>query len=637
METESSYLPALKRNNEIWTSTQMARTQYFGIVVWGGDGSHFSVVYDNHTGKQVRNNLQNPPYLLTIALSAAKSRPIRIREKHKIFEMGDTQPDDILYRLAFVYDKLRSPIDEDDDTGKNLQALFSDQIFGLESLYVMDGDTQLIDVTVGKEVLTSLDTMPDKLDFLFWVGEKIPLLVMIDEISAKEIVPREGQGTIVDDMQKQSIIMMREKCKGVVYPNFYSKQNANVDVPIFVQDPTVPSDDDDTVMNYYRSQVENGNLEIYRSKAFQAAVNSITGLPSNHRYTAYSNFIIFAEDKEVIDQDVMNASYSVEIDLPDADIRRGIITKVIKDFELRMEKGNSKIKSVVIKYGNRLEPGSAGTIEDLVSALAGTNSREINEILNSKLDAGHAYAMIDGSTTACIYVGDLAEFRRKIINQSPALELVEPDHTLADVQGLSYIKPYLEKLIETVKDSNRHPTLPAGVLCMGPPGTGKTFSAEAVMAALTAYGFTGVYLHIDQLLGSYVGQTEMQTRQTISTIKALYKAVIWIDEIDRKSMSTEEKGPSGDSGTTNRMQTRLMEFMGDGANKGRILLFAATNFPKNIDTALLDRFPIRLPYMPPDEQGRADQFESKLKKIASAMALFRQLRAVCISHGRCGI
>ncbi|KKN93683.1 hypothetical protein LCGC14_0195160 [marine sediment metagenome] len=612
MNEKEIYAPAKERNNSIWTSTQLARTEYFGLVVWGADGSHFSVVYDSHLKKQIRKNMVNPPYLLSVALSASKNRSMRILQKHSLFELNDTQPDDILYRFAFIYDLLQQRLEDDDRDAQNLLATFSPSCFGLEALYVPE-----INIQAGKDAINAMDSIPDLLSFLFWIGERIPLLVLIDEISSKEVVPREGAGSIVDDLQKQSIIMLREKCKGVVYPRFYANTNSRVEVPVLIQEPNSKSKD--PVVKYYAKEIKGNRLEILRSKGFQTQFDALEAIDDAHKYSATSNVIIFAEDKEQIDADIMKNSYSVEINLPNADIRRALITKLFSDFNADLKKGKGVVTVIKVRYGNREVPGKEAELEFLVAPLAGTNSREINEILGSKMNAGQAYAIVDKSPTGYVYLDDVSEFRKKIINASPALELVEPDHTFDDIQGLTEAKEYLNKIITVVETPYLHPTLPGGFLFSGPPGTGKTYTAEALMKELSKKGFTGVYLHIDKLLGSYVGQTEMQTRQTIDTLRALYKAVVWIDELDRKSMSTETKGPSGDSGTTNRMQTRLMEFFGDGANKGKIILCAATNFPANIDTALFDRFPDRIPFLPPDEQGRADQFKLKLQKMNSDM------------------
>ena len=134
----------------------------------------------------------------------------------------------------------------------------------------------------------------------------------------------------------------------------------------------------------------------------------------------------------------------------------------------------------------------------------------------------------------------------------------------------------------------------------GPAGTGKSAVAEAVAHEA---GVNAVVLNLARILGQYVGNSERNLEKALQAIKSLAPTIVFIDEIDQ----SVSRGGSGDSGVSNRIFKRLLEFMSDTGNRGQVLFLAATNRPDLLDAALRrpGRFDKKIPFLIPDESERA--------------------------------
>ena len=162
--------------------------------------------------------------------------------------------------------------------------------------------------------------------------------------------------------------------------------------------------------------------------------------------------------------------------------------------------------------------------------------------------------------------------------------------------------PYLtlERSVIRPLRSGNTTRCPAGLLFTGPAGTGKTAMAEALAHDA---GVNFVSLNLGRILGSYVGQSERNLERALRAIVALAPVIVMIDEIDQ----AVGRGGAGDSGVSSRLFKRLLEFMSDAlANRGRVLVVAASNRPDLVDAALRrpGRLDKKIPFLVPDEEER---------------------------------
>lgn len=194
----------------------------------------------------------------------------------------------------------------------------------------------------------------------------------------------------------------------------------------------------------------------------------------------------------------------------------------------------------------------------------------------------------------------------------------------SDIVGLSGAKRVLR---EAVVMPLRYPQLFAGkklltpwkgVLLHGPPGTGKTLLAKAVAGE----GTTFFNVSASTLVSKWRGDSEKLIRVLFELARYHAPSTIFIDELDSimsKRSSEDEHEAS------RRMKTEMLTQM-DGLVQSDALVFvlAASNFPFDLDPALLRRLEKRILVPLPDVDAREDMFRKFLTPdIASPSINFR--------------
>lgn len=147
------------------------------------------------------------------------------------------------------------------------------------------------------------------------------------------------------------------------------------------------------------------------------------------------------------------------------------------------------------------------------------------------------------------------------------------------------------------------------ILLHDPSGCGKTTTAKAIARALNK---EILILNLSTIINSRIGETS-------KNIKALFdkaireKAVLFLDEFDQigKSRDNNDK----DVGEMRRLVNTIIQLI-DYLPSDSILI-CATNYYDLIDTALIRRFQIQLPFEMPDQK----QLDSYYDKILAGFPL----------------
>ncbi len=137
-----------------------------------------------------------------------------------------------------------------------------------------------------------------------------------------------------------------------------------------------------------------------------------------------------------------------------------------------------------------------------------------------------------------------------------------------------------------------NPHMPANVLLVGPPGTGKT-----VLALLAAREARASAYQMHSPKGGIVGQTERQVRLQMQGMSAWTPNVTFVDEIT-EALPLERSAFDGDSGASRAVTAALLTALSDGTRRGRSLLIATTNCPWRMGAAMRSRFTL-LPVLHP--------------------------------------
>mmetsp|Transcript_12928 Transcript_12928/g.40820 ORF Transcript_12928/g.40820 Transcript_12928/m.40820 type:complete len:386 (-) Transcript_12928:433-1590(-) len=133
------------------------------------------------------------------------------------------------------------------------------------------------------------------------------------------------------------------------------------------------------------------------------------------------------------------------------------------------------------------------------------------------------------------------------------------------------------------------PDPPNRILLLGPPGTGKT---SVVTAAATAAGATVERLEPSALISAYQGESERALAATVrGAIEASSKTtLLFADEID--SFCRQRHGD--ESETSRRLKNQLLSLLDELATPtaAHVVFVGATNYPDDLDGALLRRFSV---------------------------------------------
>ncbi len=123
-----------------------------------------------------------------------------------------------------------------------------------------------------------------------------------------------------------------------------------------------------------------------------------------------------------------------------------------------------------------------------------------------------------------------------------------------------------------------------------------------------------VNFRMANILGGIVGESEKNLEKALSGIRSLTPCIVFVDEIDQAFRRSE--GFDGSSVNRN-VFGRLLNFMADTANRGKVVWLAATNRPDLLDAAMVrsGRFDAIVAVLPPESDAdRAAMFRAMARK-----------------------
>lgn len=215
----------------------------------------------------------------------------------------------------------------------------------------------------------------------------------------------------------------------------------------------------------------------------------------------------------------------------------------------------------------------------------------------------------DGEITTDMILEKKKEIIRKEFGE--VVEIFDTEGlSLSQFAGQDTIKDYFKEVVIDALKNGDTDIVPKGVMLMGPPGTGKTFFAKCLAADS---GISFVEFKLSKILGKYVGESEKSMEKALQVFRALSPCGVFMDEIDQ-SMSRGQGGSDGASTVNSNLFGMLLAEMSKPSNRGKIIWFAATNYPNNVDEALKrpGRFDKKIPFFAPSKEERAAVFKLKL-------------------------
>lgn len=270
--------------------------------------------------------------------------------------------------------------------------------------------------------------------------------------------------------------------------------------------------------------------------------------------------IIVFETQKVWDQ-LQRQGMTLKLDLPNEDELYQTISNYISDYrnEIDIEWDDNDIREAATLLSGVTEVETENVIASLIAK---------KKIVKDDMD-------------------EIRSEKNRLFSDISGLEKIDVDDSVASVGGLSGLRAWLEskkKLLTPEKHEEmrrRGLRSPRGVLLVGVPGCGKSLSAKAISASwkLPLYR-----LDFATVQGSYVGQSEQQLKDALTTADQVAPCVLWIDEIE-KGLSGASS--SNDGGVSTRMVGQFLFWLQE--SKKQVFVVATANDVSKLPSELLRR------------------------------------------------
>ncbi|CUG87496.1 ATP-dependent zinc metallopeptidase, putative [Bodo saltans] len=239
---------------------------------------------------------------------------------------------------------------------------------------------------------------------------------------------------------------------------------------------------------------------------------------------------------------------------------------------------------------------------------------------SAKKSVEAAKAAASGEKPKKGFFSEVMEQMQKQMNpmQTKDFQVTVKDTKFKDVIGVPEALEEVRQYVEFLKSPQRFVRLggrlPKGCLLTGSPGTGKTLLAKAVAGEADVPFFTCSGADFIEV---YAGSGPKRVRDLFDAAKKAAPSVIFVDEIDAVGSRSSGSSAGGIGGEENRTVNQLLAELDGLQREDSIVVFAATNFPDNIDKALLreGRFDRKVEIPMPDEAARVDLFTHYLRRV----------------------
>jgi len=178
------------------------------------------------------------------------------------------------------------------------------------------------------------------------------------------------------------------------------------------------------------------------------------------------------------------------------------------------------------------------------------------------------------------------------------LELRKPRYRLKDVVLEEALRRRLDDLIKQqvrrdwLREHGKTPN--RRVLFVGPPGSGKTMTAEALAHSMKLPLYV---IRLESLITRFMGETAAKLRLVFDEVNRR-RGVYLFDEFDAVG---SERAATNDVAEMRRVLNSFLQFM-EESNSTDSIVVGATNHPSILDMALLRRFDVILEFKAPTQE-----------------------------------
>jgi ATPase family associated with various cellular activities (AAA) len=231
--------------------------------------------------------------------------------------------------------------------------------------------------------------------------------------------------------------------------------------------------------------------------------------------------------------------------LPDRNERR----QLIEDVARQWMRSNPK-------QALRIDKRALALLVENMSGLSGADTRRLAR-----------KAIFDHGAILASDVPLVMRAKYDLLNRQGILRYEHETAHFADVGGLANLKCWLEKRCPAFDGSAPQLDAPKGILLLGVQGCGKSLAASACAGV-----FNVPLLRLDcgALFDKYVGESERNLRESLTTADLLAPCVLWIDEIE-KGFGTGDS----DGGSSRRVLGAFLTWLAE--KQTRVFVVATAN------------------------------------------------------------
>lgn len=222
----------------------------------------------------------------------------------------------------------------------------------------------------------------------------------------------------------------------------------------------------------------------------------------------------------------------------------------------------------------------------------------------------------------------------------PLLTIMQPRTTFQDLVLDATITGVLDGVVEEFRQRSTlraHGVSPRSTLLLvGPPGTGKTATGEAIAGEL---GLALARIQLATVVSSYLGETARNLEQVF----AFLNTGSWVLQFDEFDMLGRERSDRSDHGELRRVVAAMLQIIDE--NNADSVFVATSNHPSLLDSAVWRRFDEVIEFGLPDDAAREALIVLKLRAVRTevdvqaagqAMEGFSaaEIEAVCLNAVR---
>lgn len=161
------------------------------------------------------------------------------------------------------------------------------------------------------------------------------------------------------------------------------------------------------------------------------------------------------------------------------------------------------------------------------------------------------------------YIAVILRHKTEVIKKTDLMELMPPED-MNNVGGFDLLKQWLALRSKAYAEDARQYGIkvPRGMLCVGPPGSGKSLLAKSVSGE---FNVPLVKFDIGKVFGKFVGESEGRMRSAIKIIESMAPCVLLVDEIDKGFGGLS--GGGSDGGASMRVLGSFLNWMQDRDNE----------------------------------------------------------------------